>query len=438
MFRTSVSVALFLGMCAAPLAEAARQLTVDDALALGLKQSPDLHATQLQAEAAEDRAKSVRGHLLPLINLQEEYQHYDKPFAISFPLGPNAPAAAFVARKQDTNSFVAAADQPILGLFHIVPDYMAAGAAAEASSYDAKTATSALREGVRAGFLRYFEAKSAEAIAKASEDQLAEQIQVTDAKFKAGTVTNADVLRIKVAAANARQQEIFAQAQAQVVKANVLAIIGLRANDPNVELVEPTQLESQAAAASAPAFDDARASAFKLRPEIMAAHAQATAAAHTRTARWFNLLPEADLEGAYVRVDGQVFAPKQSWFIGVKASWTIWEWGADFYAGRAAGAQADAAASLAQARADQVEVDVATKLCNLTAVQSALDAAQTAIASAEEAYRVTQALVKAGTATTTDLLDSQSALTTSRQNLNRATYERAIAQVALQRTTGQD
>jgi outer membrane protein TolC len=44
--------------------------------------------------------------------------------------------------------------------------------------------------------------------------------------------------------------------------------------------------------------------------------------------------------------------------------------------------------------------------------------------------------VQAGSATTTDLLESQSALTTARLNLARAQYELAIQRVALSRVMG--
>ena len=64
--------------------------------------------------------------------------------------------------------------------------------------------------------------------------------------------------------------------------------------------------------------------------------------------------------------------------------------------------------------------------------------AQQSIKSAEEAYRVTQALVKAGSATTTDLLDSQAALTQSRLSLTRAQYQQAIAHVQLMHTLGEN
>ncbi|MGZ6070350.1 MAG: TolC family protein, partial [Myxococcaceae bacterium] len=76
---------------------------------------------------------------------------------------------------------------------------------------------------------------------------------------------------------------------------------------------------------------------------------------------------------------------------------------------------------------------VASKLSILDSQFVVVQVAQTAITSAEEAYRVTSAQVNAGTATTTDLLDAQSALTTAKLNLARAQYERTIARVQLDR-----
>ena len=76
---------------------------------------------------------------------------------------------------------------------------------------------------------------------------------------------------------------------------------------------------------------------------------------------------------------------------------------------------------------------MASKLSVLDSQFVVVQVAQTAIASAEEAYRVTSAQVNAGTATTTDLLDAQSALTTAKLNLARAQYERTIARVQLDR-----
>lgn len=64
--------------------------------------------------------------------------------------------------------------------------------------------------------------------------------------------------------------------------------------------------------------------------------------------------------------------------------------------------------------------------------------AQTAIASAEEAFRVTREAVDVGAATTTDLLDAESALTQARLRLTHARYAAAIARVQLDRAMGVD
>src|SRR5262249_13040181 len=125
-----------------------------------------------------------------------------------------------------------------------------------------------------------------------------------------------------------------------------------------------------------------------------------------------------------------------SGYVGVTAKWAIWEWGASNSARRAAKAQAEAAASeVEQVRREGV-TEVATKRAELDAVANAVDGERAASGSAEEAYRVTQASVRAGVSTTTDLLDAQRELTQAKSNHARDVYEQAIARVSLERAVG--
>jgi len=64
------------------------------------------------------------------------------------------------------------------------------------------------------------------------------------------------------------------------------------------------------------------------RPEVAQQAHLVLAADRQTSARGFALLPDIDLEGAYLRTDGQPFQPKNAAFVGLKASWAIWEWGA--------------------------------------------------------------------------------------------------------------
>jgi outer membrane protein TolC len=157
---------------------------------------------------------------------------------------------------------------------------------------------------------------------------------------------------------------------------------------------------------------------------------------HQRRARQYALLPEIDLEGAYMRSYGQVILPTNSAFVGLNAKWAIWEWGASWAAYRASQAQARAAALDLENQKLQIRAEVASGLAQLDAAASAISVAEQAIDSAQEAYRVTDAQLQAGTATTTDLLESQSALTQARLNHLRAQYELAIARVNLRRSLG--
>ena len=194
----------------------------------------------------------------------------------------------------------------------------------------------------------------------------------------------------------------------------------------NVEAAQP--MPDRAAAAK---------DAIRRRPEIKQAQLSYESAVAERRSRVFAMLPDADLEAAYVRVDGQIFAPKNSGYVGIKAQWAFWEWGSGFFAQRASQHQGNAAALALDDQKRQVALEVKNAFSNLEGTSAAVVAAKEAIDSANEAFRVTARSVEAGTATTTDLLNSQAELTTARLNLTRSSYEQAMARVTLRRLTGE-
>lgn len=422
---------LFAGVVLLPAlarAEPAR-LSVDDVVHMALAGSPSLVSARARAEAADALRKSARGRLLPTLVVSDEYQHWNGPFTIAF---PGAPAGSGVtARDQDTNTFAVAASQPLLGLLRRSEAYKAQARSAEAATLGVRVNEAAAREAIEVEYLRMFEAQSLREVAQASESELGRQVGITEAEVKAGTRTNSDLLRVRVALSNARQQGIEAATQVTVARANLLGVIGYPPDDTTVVFSEPTSLlvESKLDKPSA-------ARAVERRPEVQQAELSAEAAQHEERSHFYGLLPEIDLEAAYSRVDGQVFAPKNSAFVGVKAAWPIWEWGASENARRAAAAQAQALRSDVEGQRRQVRVELATRAAELEAAKSAVRLAEETIVSAEEAYRVTDALVRAGSGTISDLLDAQSALTQARHHLTRARYEQAIARIQLERSAG--
>ena len=386
-------------VCCATASFAQERLTVEQAVELAVKGNLRLLSVEKRAVASHDVALSTGARLLPGVRLSEEYQHWDCPFAIdftppAFASGCQKSPAMLVARKQDTNSFAAVVNQPLVGLLHTGFDYAAQRSNAKASDAVAKITEAQVVQVVRTLFLQYFESRALEQIAAASATELADQVTVAQARIKAGVITNADLLRVMVAQANARQQQIAAHTQGLVAKTTLLDAIGMQ-SDATVELVEPTALLSMAAR-PLPELRAATAQAEDKRPEVAQATLTAHAAEHARTARYLALLPEVDAEGGYVRTDGQLFAPPNQWFVGLKATWNIWEWGASFFQARAASHQADASLLEQENERRQVALEVRNTAAQAQAAAVVVDVAQQAIGSAQEAYRVTQALLQAG------------------------------------------
>ena len=414
-------------------AQAVTRLTVEQAVQEAFRVNDQLRAAQFRSEAAADTSRSARGNLLPALSGTEQWQHFDSPFTINV---SGQPGQNILARNINANTLSVSANQPLLGLVHLGFSVASANHSADASHSDAQAVAASLGEQVRTTYLRLFEALAQQSIAQASVEQLEQQVHDAEARYRAGTITNADLLRFKTAAANAQQQFIQAKTEALVERQGLLTYLARNPEDTSIEFVEPEDLERLAADAVPQPVDTLINQSLAQRPEVARADAQAEAARDNDKALYAALLPELNLQAAYQWTKGQLFFPENQAYIGFLLTWPFWTWGSQFYAAKSAERQADAAEALSQDARRQAAYDVSSKYAQLQAQFVAVQVAETAIASAEEAYRVTDAQVRAGIGTTTDLLDAQSALTTARLNLARARYERAVARVALDRATG--
>jgi outer membrane protein len=426
---------------------APRALTIDDAVALALRANPRLNSARARAEASDVGAASVGRRMLPAIRVSDEAQLWNAPFAIVFPSGGGGSggttgmpmsAQGFVVRNKETNTFTASFDQPLFGLFRANDERETLTEQSASDRAQIAGAEADVRQAVETQFLRVFEAQALEQIANASVRELGEQVTVAKARLASGVITNADLLRIEVAVANAQQQGLEAHSQGLTARAELFAAIGLGPADAaELTLVEPAaRLAAARAKTAAPSLASLLPQAQAQRPEIKQQQHLILAADRQVGARTYALFPDIDLEGAYIRTDGQLFAPPNSAYLGLKFSWAIWEWGATDLQRRAAQIQADAARRDGEMLARQIESELTASLAQGDAARGAVDTAETAVASAQEAYRVTDAALKAGAATTTDLLESEAALTQARLNLTRAQYELVLSDVAMAHATG--
>jgi outer membrane protein TolC len=448
--RRVTALALALVGANAGLAEeprsAGRELSVEQAVEMALRNNPRMKAARALSSAQEDMARSSRGRLLPTVAVSVVYNDANAkenlgvgklfgPFLQGNGSGggPSIPQEVPLRNLQVGIGTLAVA-QPITGLFHLSAEYAAASDQADAVAEDLHAQEGDLRLQVETGMLTLFEAKALIGIARASRSQLQDQLDLTQAELKAGVLTRADMLRVQVALANADQQIIQAEVQEQISRASLLTLLGLSPEARDVAFAEPAELQNRRAPSD---FGSAEQFAMSHRHEIASASFNQQAAHQTYLASSFNFFPEIDASGSYMRLQGLPAGIPQDYFLfGANLKWAIWQWGSTYYQARAASYREDAAVARVEGTRQQVSLEVEQRLAEERAAAHAVSVAQEAIQQAEEAFRVTEALVKAGAATTTDLLDAQSALTQAKLNLVRAKYQDLRARSALTRAMG--
>lgn len=153
----SATLAVALSVVASSTASRAqaapRALTIDDAVALALRTNPHLASARERAEAGDVNAASAGRRMLPSIHVSDEAQYWNGPFAVPFG------TMSFTVRDQKTNTFVASANQPLLGLFRANEERETLSEQSASDRAQIATTEADLRQTVETHFLHVFEAR---------------------------------------------------------------------------------------------------------------------------------------------------------------------------------------------------------------------------------------------------------------------------------------
>ena len=342
-------------------------------------------------------------------------------------------------REQDTNSFVArdqpAARRPAAHRLRL------RGAARERQGERRRRAACRRRrcvQVVRTVYLQYFEARALEQIAGVvggrARPSRSRSRRRASRPASSPTPTSC---ACTVALANARSSRSRRTRGRRVDAPTCSTRIGLRPDD-DVELVEPTTLLDDVGARRCPTCARRPATPSGKRPEVAQAELRRTRR-RTRARRRATCrsCPRSTPRAATCAPTGSCSRRRTSGSSASRRPGASGNGAPRFFQARAAvAARPRRRRSISRTSGAGRRRGAERRRRRREAAGVVVDVAQQAIASAQEAYRVTQALVQAGSATTTDLLDSQSAFTTARLNLARAHYELAIQRVALARVMG--
>jgi outer membrane protein TolC len=433
----SISALVLALVAAAPAAARAAEpapaagpvrMSLAEAIAIAQKQSPEVRAAALGIEAAEARVSQAKAQRYPSVSVSGNLLYWNE--ALSFAL---APMMSMTIRDQLTASLTVTAAQPLSPLLVLGELIDLERSGVDAAQADRERARLDAATRAAESYLRVLQARAVRDVSAKGVTQVEANLDRVRKLEQAGIAGDLDVLRLEAARDAVKQGLIRAESGLVIAeRALVLAL----------DLPETTRIE---------AFDDlpetpprpaifaelAASMALERRPELRAARERVEQADQGRKIAKAQYLPNVAAIGQYQHNEGQgTFAQKDAWFVGVTLSWTVFEWGRTVAAVDEAAARAQQARIGLEVARDAVAFDARRRADEATTAYESLTSARSALAAAEEAYRLQTIRNEGGEATTTEVLDAETEVARARTGYVMARYDYFLSLVALARAVG--
>lgn len=426
-------------------------LTADDAARDAARTSPGLHAhrAELAAAAAEvDRATLA---YLPNTSVTARYARLSEVNTGSLgtlvgvppgtPAGVVQPGTPLVAVpvKFDTPlnqiTFQASLLVPVSDYFlRVAPRRAAAKLDEEAARAGVEASRLGVLADARVAYYAWVNARLRLVVAEQALGQARAHLKDAQAMFAAGTASQADVLRVESLVAKselllATSESLNALSERQL-RTDMHAPSGRPLHIGEDIRTAPPALPP---AAIATLFDEALASRPDLRSLDAAEAARERSIAVDRAA----YVPRVDLfaDAQYSNPNPRVFPAEAkfrgSWDAGAQLTWTFSDLPATAARVSAAEAHYEAEAAERVALVDRIQIEVSKAVEDGAVARVALASTARGLAAAEESYRTRKLLFESGRATTVELIDAETDLTSARLEALGARIDARVAEVRL-------
>jgi outer membrane protein TolC len=441
MFKKYFAVAIIFFLPFAALAQK-RPLSLEEAIASGLKVSPGLHASRMKVESMAAKSREIEAGRLPLVKLGGGYTRLSEvpPFEVSLPIFPDP----IVVSQNYFNNFNLrlGVQQPLFTGFRLQAGEETAQMLEKSAGQDLEKDRAEFIFAVKSAYWGLARTREFEKVIDENIRQVGEHLKDVRAFFEQGLLTRNEVLRVELELSNAEFMKIETRNAAEVALTVLNSLIGWPL-DTEVDLT--TSAESQASrppAAEDPREESSIETALANRPELKSAEFRIKASEFTVKAARAGFYPQVFLSGNYyyLRPNSRFMPAKDkfnaTWDLSISVSFDIWNWG------QTKSQTEQAKAQLAQARdarkllEDQAVLEVTQSRLSLARAREKVRVAGQAVGQAEENLRVTRERFKQGVALNTDVLDADVALLQAQMNRTQAAIDMVLAQARLEKALG--
>ena len=419
----------------ASAAHAQERLTLQDALERGHRHSLRLAEMEARVDAAAAVEAGHRAADRPLVAALAGYTrtNHVEEFVIAAPGGPLRTLYPDVP-----DNYRARLDLqwPIYSGGRVDALVAAARAERAAAGADLSAARADLRLEITRAFWALVTARESESVLERSLASLEAHLQDVRSRLKEGLVPPNEVLSAEAQRSRGRVLALEARNLRASVEADLRRLIG---DDGAAALVPDSPAGDLPPATGLAALVE---EALRQRPERQAFQDRLAASRARETAARATARPQIAVAGGYdyARPNPRIFpradAWEDSWDVSVNVSWSLWDGGRR----RAEEAEAAAAARGLDARAGdfdrQIALDVRHRWLEADSSRAAIAAADDGVRAAIEARRVLRERYSAGVATSTEVLDAETAVLQAELDHTRAVAGERLARARLDRAVG--
>jgi outer membrane protein len=410
-------------------------LTVDDAIALALRQNPFHLASQEKIAQARAGVRQAVAGFLPTLNASGSDTLDEKLFFLEFPsMVPGEPPVRmsidFTRDYQMGFSF----GLPLYAGGRLTAGYRMANFGLKASQESVRLSEQETVLEAKRAFYGYLLSKEFSAVADEGLRLAEDFMKNVKNLYEVGMASKFDLLRSEVQAANLKPQAIRARNSVEVAALGLKTVCG-------IELDTPVEVKGELAA---PPLDaearDVVAEALAQRPELRQLDHQRSMAGESLKIARGSLLPTLAIGGVYNVWSDALNLRKGTWqnYYTVSLSLTLPIF--DGFESRARIGQSKAALReldwTRKGLSEAIAFEVRQAVLNLNQARETLLSQERNVEQAREAVRIAELNYAEGLATNLDVSTAQVALSQARTNFSQALYDCVISQAQLEKAVG--
>jgi outer membrane protein TolC len=410
----------------APSTLGARTTSLADAVATALRQNPDAMTSESVVRGAEADRAGVNGGFYPKVHVDANVSQWNGPFDINFG------GLAFEVRNAFTWTASATVTQPLTQLWSIYDQYKVQDLGVDVAGIKRQVTRREIAFQVAQAYYRLLEADRLAQVARTSVSQLEAQQREAQSLFDNGVIGKNDLLRAGLALASSKQREIQMRGNVVLARGQLATLMG----EPPGTPLEAEPFTGEPPGNDEPNVASAETRAVAQRLEVRELDRTIDQADHGVAAAKKKLIPQVNAMGNYTHFSGSQFQQENAAFVGIFASWDVWDWGTTTSGISSANAKLDQARIARKKLDDQVRLEARQAFVNAETAREALAVAKTAVSQAEENFRIVTKKFEAAAATSFDVVDAEALLTQARGQVETGLYDLLIARAALARATG--